>query len=126
MKSKNRIKLISSILFLPIAINASDAGDKIMFEGNPSSNHTTILPNEELIIDSCEGQFLISYNKIFQLAREKVQVEEDMPMEILIHEETTSIDIILGDISVTVPIERASRHTLNVITRNTHDFKSNL
>lgn len=126
MKTKDQVKLIYAVLLAPLATNASDLTDQVGIEEYKVNNYSVIFPNEKIIVADQNGEFSISHRMIIDQIKKQVQIDEDMPLEIYIHEESTNIDINLGDIGVTVSIEKASRPTLNVITRKTHDFKLGL
>ena len=126
MKNKDQIKLISAMFIAPFIVNAKDINESQQEEFRNIENHGLIFPNEKLIISRPEGQYSITHKRIIQQIKKQVEVNEDIPLEIFIHEESTNIDINLGDISITVPIEKASKNIPNVITRTTNGTELSL
>lgn len=126
MKSKNQVKLVSTLLLAPVVSNANEVLAYKIIEDSLAGNYAVIYPNEKVILQNQNAELSITHKMIIDQIKKQIQIDDDTPLEIFIHEENTNIDINLGDISVTVSIEKASKHIPNVITRTTNDTELSL
>lgn len=114
MKNKNQVKLVSTLLLAPVVSNANEVLAYKIIEESLAGNYAVVYPNEKVVLQNKNGDLSITHKMIVDQIKKQIQVNDDIPLEIFIHEESTNIDINLGDISVTVSIEKASTNPPNL------------